>query len=135
MSRTSCAIGWCATSSAPTPKTRKADMRFQVPGEVRYHLPRWAWVAGLAVLAYLAFPSSTTDLAPLLQPGVVAERDVVAPFNFVVTKTAPEIQREADELAASVRPIYLFQHAVYDSTVATLRALFAAVDDATENVS
>jgi hypothetical protein len=110
-------------------------MKFPVPGEVRYHLPRWAWVAGLAVLAYLAFPSSTTDLAPLLQPGVVAERDVVAPFNFVVTKTAPEIQREADELAASVRPIYQFQHAVYDSTVATLRALFAAVDDATENTT
>ena len=101
--------------------------------DLRYHALRWAWVLGLAVLAYFAFPSSTTDLAPLLQPGIVAERDVVAPFNFVVTKTPAEIQRESDELAGSVRPIYQFQHPVYDSTVATLRALFAALDDAAED--
>ncbi|HXF95376.1 MAG TPA: HDIG domain-containing protein [Gemmatimonadales bacterium] len=101
-------------------------------GEVRYHAARWVWVAGLAALAYVAFPSSTTDLAPLLEPGAVADRDVVAPFNFVVTKSGQEIQREADELAASVKPIYQFQQAVYDSTLATVRALFAAVEDAAD---
>jgi cyclic-di-AMP phosphodiesterase PgpH len=103
-----------------------------LPGkrEVRYHGTRWAWVLGLAVLAYAVFPRSTTDLAPLLEPGAVAERDVIAPFNFVVTKSSQEIQREVDELSASARPIYQFQQAVYDSTVATVRALFAALEEA-----
>ncbi|MGH7700929.1 MAG: HD family phosphohydrolase [Gemmatimonadales bacterium] len=97
---------------------------------MRDHGVRWIWVVGLGVLAYLAFPTSTTDFAPLLEPGAVAERDVVAPFNFVVHKSTQEIQREADELAGSVKPIYQFQQAVYDSTVATVRAFFAAVEDA-----
>lgn len=108
-------------------------MRIPTQDEVRYHAGRWGWMLALAVLAYAAFPSSTTDLAPLLEPGAVAERDVVAPFNFVVHKSAQEIQREADELAASVKPVYVFQQAVYDSTLAMVRSLLAAVDEAADD--
>jgi cyclic-di-AMP phosphodiesterase PgpH len=97
--------------------------------DIRYHGSRWAWVAGLAVLAYLAFPSSATDLAPLLEPGAKAGRDVIAPFDFVVNKTDEELAREAEELAASAKPIYQFQQRVYDSTTAALRALFQALED------
>ena len=108
-------------------------MNLPTKDEVWYHAARWAWLAGLAVLAYVAFPRSTTDLAPLLEPGAVAKRDVVAPFNYVVTKSSQEIQREADELAATVKPIYQFQHAVYDSTVANLRSLFAAIEEVADD--
>src|SRR6266571_6918272 len=94
--RTWSAIGWCGTSSGPTPRMPKADMKRPSWEEVRYHGTRWAWVLVLAVLAYLAFPSSATDLAPLLEPGAKAERDVVAPFDFVVTKTDEELAREAE---------------------------------------
>ena len=107
-------------------------MKLPTRDEAAYHGARWVWLVALAVLAYLAFPRSTTDLAPLLEPGAVAERDVVAPFNYVVTKSSQEIQREADELAASAKPIYQFQQAVYDSTVAGLRALFAAMEEAAD---
>ena len=68
-------------------------MRRPTWDEVRYHGTRWAWVIGLAVLAYLAFPSSATDLGPLLEPGAKAGRDVVAPFDFVVTKTDEELKK------------------------------------------
>ncbi|HEX9703834.1 MAG TPA: HDIG domain-containing protein [Gemmatimonadales bacterium] len=108
-------------------------MKLPTRDEVRYHAGRWAWMIGLAILAYAAFPSSTTDLAPLLEPGAQAERDVVAPFNYVVQKSGPEIQREADELAASAKPVYVFQQAVYDSTVATVRALLAAVEESADD--
>lgn len=105
-------------------------MRRPTADDVRYHGSRWAWVPGLALVAYLVFPTSTTDLVPLLEPGVIAEREVVAPFNFVVNKSSEEIRREADELASSVKPIYRFQQAAYDSTVATMKAFFAAVEEA-----
>ncbi len=104
-------------------------MRRPTWDEVRYHGTRWAWVIGLAVLAYLAFPSSATDLAPLLEPGAKAERDVVAPFDFVVTKTDEELAREAEDLAASAKPLYQFQQRVYDSTAADLHAFFQALGD------
>ncbi len=88
------------------------------------HGPRWAWVLGLAVLAYAAFPSSATDLAPLLKIGALADRDVVAPFDFVVNKTAEEIKGEAEELASSAKPIYQFQQRAYDSATTALHAFF-----------
>jgi hypothetical protein len=77
-------------------------MRLPSKERVRYHAERWTWVLGLAVLAYLAFPSSAIDVAPLLEPGKVADRDVVAPFTFSVNKTDPELVREAEELASTV---------------------------------
>ncbi len=85
-----------------------------------FHFSRWIWVLGLAVLTEVSFPSSSTDIGPLLDPGAVADRDVIAPFNFVVNKTDAEIEREGADLAASVKPIYQFDQRMYDS--ATTRA-------------
>src|SRR2546430_10098930 len=49
----SCATGWCATSSGRTPRTHRVDMRLPTREELRYHGSRWAWVVGLATLAYV----------------------------------------------------------------------------------
>lgn len=94
----------------------------------RYHLVRWVWVAGLAALALFAFPSGVTNLARLLTIGVRADRQVVAPFDFVVTKTDEELRREADAVAASVRPIYDFRAEAYDSAQAWARGFFSSLD-------
>lgn len=91
---------------------------------LRFHGSRWAWVGGLAILAYFAFPSSATDVGPLLQPGAVAQTDVVAPFNFVVNKSDDELRHEAEELASSARPIYEFRPRAFDSTATALRVFF-----------
>jgi len=96
----------------------------------RYHVARWIWVLGLAALAQVVFPSGVTDLAPLLHIGVRADRQVLAPFDFVVTKSQDELQREADAVAATVRPIYEFRAAALDSVRAAARAYFAATDTA-----
>lgn len=94
-----------------------------------FHSSRWIWVLGLAVLTEVSFPSSSTDIGPLLDSGAVADRDVIAPFNFVVNKTDAEIEREGADLAASVKPIYQFDQRMYDSATATMHAFFSSLDE------
>src|SRR5881628_409924 len=129
---TSCATGWCATSSGRTPRTHRADMRLPTKEQLRYHGSRWAWVVGLALLAYIAFPSSATNVAPLLEPGAVADRDVIAPFTFPVNKSDQELAREAEELASTVKPIYQYQERALDSAKITMHAFFSSVETAAD---
>jgi cyclic-di-AMP phosphodiesterase PgpH len=100
--------------------------------KVRYHVARWVWVPALALVAHVSFPSSAADVAPLLEPGARADKEIIAPFNFVVNKSEDELQREAEELAASAKPIYEFRQRTYDSTATTMAAFFAAVDAAAD---
>ena len=93
----------------------------------RHHLARWIWVLGLAVLAVVAFPSGATDLAPLLEVGARADHQVVAPFDFVVGKSAEDLRRETDEIVASARPIYEFRTRTYDSVRVDVQRFFAGV--------
>jgi hypothetical protein len=107
-------------------------MKLPTQEKVRYHAARWVWVPLLALIAHVSFPSSAADVAPLLEPGARAEKEIIAPFNFVVNKSEDELQREAEELAASAKPIYEFRQRVYDSTATTMEAFFAAVDAASD---
>ena len=100
--------------------------------QVRYHVARWIWVPALAMIAHIAFPSSAADVAPLLEPGARADKEIIAPFNFVVNKSEDELQREAEELAASAKPIYEFRQRGYDSAATTMAAFFAAADAAAD---
>ena len=100
--------------------------------QVRYHGVRWAWVPGLALLVYVAFPSSASNVAPLLEPGAVAEHEVITPFTFPVNKTDQELAREAEELASTVKPIYEFQQRAFDSATIAMHAFFAAMQNAAD---
>ncbi len=100
--------------------------------QLRYHGTRWAWVPGLALLTYLAFPSSANNVAPLLEPGAVAEHEVIAPFTFPVNKSDQELAREAEELASTVKPIYQFQQRALDSASIALHAFFAGIENAAD---
>jgi len=103
-------------------------MNLPTRDQVRYHAARWVWVPLMALVAHLAFPSSAADVAPLLEPGARADKEVIAPFNFVVNKSEDELQRESEELAASAKPIYEFRQHAYDSTATTMAAFFTAID-------
>jgi len=100
--------------------------------QVRYHGTRWAWVPGLALLTYLSFPSSANNVAPLLEPGAVAEHEVIAPFTFPVNKSDQELAREAEELASTVKPIYQFQQRALDSASIALHGFFAGIENAAD---
>ena len=107
-------------------------MKLPTKEKVRFHLARWVWVPILALTAHLAFPSSSADVAPLLEPGARADKEIIAPFNFVVNKSEDELQREAEELAASAKPIYEFRQRGYDSAATTMAAFFTSVDAAAD---
>ena len=107
-------------------------MKLPTQDQVRYHGERWAWVLGLALLAYLTFPSSAGEAAPLLETGKFADRDLIAPFTFAVSKSDEELAREAEELAASVKPIYEFQPRGLDSARVAVHTFFANADAAAE---
>src|SRR5205814_9538747 len=95
-------------------------MKLPTREKVRYHATRWVWVPFLALVVHAAFPSSAADVAPLLEPGARADKEIIAPFNFVVNKSEDELQRESEELAASAKPIYEFRQRVYDSSATTM---------------
>jgi cyclic-di-AMP phosphodiesterase PgpH len=103
-------------------------MNVHTRDRVRYHAARWIWVPFMALVVHAAFPSSAADVAPLLEPGARADKEIIAPFNFVVNKSEDELQRESEELAASAKPIYEFRQRVYDSSATTMAAFFSAVD-------
>src|SRR5216684_3179424 len=105
-------------------------MKLPTREKIRYHATRWVWVPFLALVAHASFPSGSADVAPLLEPGARSDKEIVAPFNFVVSKSEDELQREAEELAASAKPIYEFRQHAYDSAATTMAAFFAAVDAA-----
>ncbi|HTR21153.1 MAG TPA: HDIG domain-containing protein, partial [Gemmatimonadales bacterium] len=100
---------------------------------VQYHAVRWVWVLGLALLTQIAFPSSATDYAPLLDVGDRAAREIKAPFDFVVSKTDDEVRRESEEDAASALPIWVVNQRVSDSALAQLHVLFASLDTASRH--
>src|SRR5947209_7234497 len=106
-------------------------MRLPTQEQVRYHGSRWCWVVFLAVLAYLAFPSSATNVAPM-SVGKAANRDVIAPFTFPVNKSDEELAHEAEELAATVKPIYQFQERAVDSANIAMHALFSSLESAAD---
>ena len=108
-------------------------MNIPARDRVRYHAARWIWVPFMALVVHAAFPSSAADVAPLLEPGARADKEIIAPFNFVVNKSEDELQRESEELAASAKPIYEFRQRVYDSSATTMAAFFSAVDAAADH--
>src|SRR3989475_12475051 len=103
-------------------------MKLPTRETIRYHATRWVWVPFLALVAHVSFPSGAADVAPLLEPGARSDKEIVAPFNFVVNKSEDELQREAEELAASAKPIYEFRQRAYDSTATTMAPFFSAID-------
>jgi len=106
-------------------------MRLPTKEQLRYHGSRWAWVVGLATLAYVVFPSSATNVEPLVV-GTPAEHDVIAPFTFPVNKSDQERVREAEELAGSVKPIYQYQERALDSAKIAMHAFFSSVETAAD---
>ena len=95
-----------------------------------YHGARWGLLVALALLTYLRYPVARTFDTPLLDVGQVSTVDVVAPFSFRVPKSHAEITREADALAATVRPIFEYQADAVDSTLAQIDSLFRSLDAA-----
>lgn len=95
-----------------------------------HHAARWALLLLVAMVTHLAFPSPTIIQIPSYSVGATAEQTVVAPISFVVRKSEEEINREGEQRALAVRPVYRFDEQARDSAVAALRRFVALVDAA-----
>ena len=94
----------------------------------RAHLARIALAPVVAVLTWMAFPGPFGSAPRSLAVGSVSESDVIAPFRFLVVKDEADRAREAEALAASVKPIVAAHPE--SAQVATRRAdtFFARLD-------
>jgi putative nucleotidyltransferase with HDIG domain len=97
---------------------------------IRFHGARWAPVVFLAVVTYLLYPVARVLDAPVVEAGQVSSKEVLAPFEFGVKKSPQEIARDAEALAATVRPIYEYLPSAADSVRRRVDTLFATLDTA-----
>jgi putative nucleotidyltransferase with HDIG domain len=97
---------------------------------VLHHGLRLLLLLAAAVGVYLLFPPERVVDAAILERGMVAPRDVVAEFSFHVPKPAAELEREREEAARGVPPVYDYRPVAVDSMLAGIRSFFATVEAA-----
>ncbi len=95
----------------------------------RDHLARVALAALVGAIAFVAFPRSAYQL-PDLAVGSVAGADVIAPVRFLVLRDEAARAREAEELAATVKPIIVVRRDAANAAVRAAAAFFARLDSA-----
>lgn len=95
----------------------------------RDHVARVALAVLVGAIAFVAFPRSAYRL-PDLTVGSVAEADVIAPVRFLVLKDEAARAREAEALAATVKPIIVVRREAAGTAVRAAAAFFARLDSA-----
>ena len=97
---------------------------------IRRHGARLLLALPVAVAAYLAFPRSASVLPEPLAVGSVSAVDVIPPIGFLVLKSGAQRAKEAEALAATVKPLITGHPDAADSAVAAAGHFFAALDSA-----
>ena len=77
-------------------------------GGWRAHLARVVLAPLVAALTWAAFPGPGAG-GPVLAVGSVSDADVIAPVRFLVVKNEADRAREAEALAATVKPLIAVQ--------------------------
>lgn len=97
------------------------------------HAPRVALLIVVALVTYLLFPTSAAIDSPIFEIGSVATQNVIAPFAFDVRKTDAELATERDQIARSVKPIFVYTPAALDSSQQQLALLMRSVGAAADS--
>ncbi len=93
-----------------------------------HHGSRGLLVLLLAALLPFLFPRSPLPEAVTLSEGAVADQDVIAAFEFVVSKPASRLAAERAESERVVAPVYSLVPEATDSARALTRVFFERVD-------
>jgi len=101
-------------------------------GAVGRHAARFLLAPLVALVAYLAFPRAGSLLPHSSAVGSVAPTDVIAPVGFLVPKPEPQRVREAEALAATVRPVVTAHPEAAEAAAAQAGHFFAVLDSAAE---
>ena len=102
----------------------------RLPGAVGRHAARFLLAPLVALVAYLAFPRADALLPHAFAVGSVASSDVIAPIGFLVPKPEPQRMREAEALAATVRPLVTAHPETAESAAVQAAHFFAVLDSA-----
>ncbi len=102
----------------------------QAIGRVSRNFYRLALLVSAAIAIALAFPGGSARDIPVLEEGMVAPEDVIAPVEFPVHKSESELSRARADAAASVSPIFDYEPQLADSSVANAAAFFDNVQAA-----
>lgn len=99
----------------------------QLPRDLMFHAPRWGLLVAVAILTFVLYPVAAGFEFDVPEEGRAARVAVDAPFDFIVPKSAQEVDREAAIRAATVAPVFELRRGVADSVVAKSDSLFAAL--------
>ncbi len=83
-----------------------------------------------AVLVEFAFPVQSAPNLPVLEEGMVASEDFIAPISFEVEKSPADLTRERNDAANTVAPVFDLRPDNADSVIAAMNAFFASLDSA-----
>ena len=83
---------------------------------LRHHGARALLALGVAAITYLVFPASPAVDSPVLEIGSVAPENVIAPFAYTVPKSPDELQKEQNDVARTVEPIFVLVPAALDTS-------------------
>ncbi len=98
------------------------------PDGVLHHGTRVVILILLAAAVSMLFPVSPVTDAPPVERGGVLGEDIVAEIPFPVYKSQEELQREQQEAAARVNPIFVYDSTAIDSMLTDVERFFARVD-------
>jgi cyclic-di-AMP phosphodiesterase PgpH len=101
-------------------------------GAVIHHGSRIVVLLALAIGVYLLFPVSPIQDFPVVETGMVAERDIIAQHGFPIYKTDAELQHEREEAATAVAPVFFYDEAAVDSMIANVGTFIVLLDSAVE---
>jgi putative nucleotidyltransferase with HDIG domain len=93
------------------------------------HAVRLLLAPSVAVLAFISFPRSG-GVVPELEAGSVSETDIIAPIRFVVVKSEATRSRDAERLAARIRPLVIHLPEEAGGARRAADRFFAAFDSA-----
>lgn len=100
------------------------------PAGAVHHGARVGVLVVLAVIAQVLFPAASVPDFPVLDKGMVAERDVIAQVGFPIYKSPEELGREQTEAASAVAPTFEHQPAAADTLLRRIRSFLTRVDSA-----
>ncbi len=100
------------------------------PDGVLHHGARIAILLGLALVVQFVFPVAPIPDMPTLEKGMVATKDIIAQAEFPIYKSESELERDRQEAAAGVAPIFVYDGTAADSMLAQIRGFFVRVDSA-----
>ena len=102
------------------------------PDGFLHHGSRLLLLFLLAGAVSALFPVSPLPEAPPVERGGVLDEDVVAEVPFAIYMTPAELERERQDAAASVNPIFVYDSTAIDSMRADVEDFFARVDSAAD---